>query len=67
MLTGSLPFEGKSLTAKITADTHPPCLIWCGWGRMSRMLLADLIQHMLAKDPQQAPSVRLWAASSKGF
>jgi len=63
LVSGSLPFEGKSLTAKITAIlTQPvPDLAQLAPGLPDGLL--DLVYRMLEKDRQQRiPSVRLVGA-----
>jgi len=63
MLTGRLPFEGKSLTAKITAILTQPIPDLTQHAPDVPDALADLVYRMLQKDPQQRiPSVRLVGA-----
>ena len=63
MLTGSLPFEGKSLTARITAILTQPVPDLAQIAPEIPDALADLVYRMLEKDPRQRlPSVRLVGA-----
>jgi predicted ATPase len=63
MLTGQLPFGGKSLTAKITAILTQPVPDLTQSAPDTPDALADLIYRTLEKDPQQRiPSVRLVGA-----
>jgi predicted Ser/Thr protein kinase len=63
MVAGRLPFEGKSLTAKITAILTQPVPDLVEFSPDRPDALADLIYRMLEKDPwQRIPSVRLVGA-----
>jgi serine/threonine protein kinase len=63
MLTGHLPFEGKSITAKLTAILTQPVPDLAQLVPDVPDALADLVYRMLEKDPQQRiPSVRLVGA-----
>jgi non-specific serine/threonine protein kinase len=63
MLSGKLPFEGKSMTAKITAILHQPVPDLNQLAPNVSDALIDLIYRMLEKDRlQRVPSVRLVGA-----
>jgi tetratricopeptide (TPR) repeat protein len=63
MLVGKLPFEGKSMTAKITAILHQPTPDLSKLGPEIPNALVDLIYRMLEKDPlRRIPSVRMVGA-----
>jgi tetratricopeptide (TPR) repeat protein len=68
MLTGSLPFEGKSLTAKITAILTQPVPDLVRLVPEVPDALAGLVRQMLEKDPRQrVPSVRLVGSELEGI
>ena len=68
MLSGKLPFEGKSMTAKITAILHQPVPDLTKFAPEIPNALIDLIYRMLEKDHhQRIPSVRLVAADLEGI
>ena len=63
MLSGKLPFEGKSMTAKLTAILHQPIPDLNQLAPNAPDALVDLIYRMLEKDSlQRIPSVRLVGA-----
>ena len=63
MLSGKLPFEGKSLTAKITSILNQPVPDLTQLVPNTPEILVGLIYRMLEKDPRQRiPSVRLVGA-----
>src|SRR5512139_548605 len=63
MLSGKMPFEGKSLTAKITSILTQPVPDLAQLAPNTPDVLVDLIFRMLEKDRQQRiPSVRLVGA-----
>jgi tetratricopeptide (TPR) repeat protein/predicted Ser/Thr protein kinase len=68
MLAGERPFQGKSLTAKITAILTQPVPDLAGLAPDTPVALANLIYRMLEKDPQQrVQSVRLVGAELEGI
>jgi len=68
MLSGKLPFEGKSLTAKITAILNQPLPDLIRLAPDTPDVLVDLICRMLEKDSRQRiPSIRLVAAELEGI
>src|SRR5512136_762655 len=63
MLSGRLPFEGNSLTARLTAILTQPIPDLAQLAPDTPGALIDLVYRMLDKDPQQRiPSVRLVGA-----
>jgi tetratricopeptide (TPR) repeat protein len=68
MLSGKLPFKGKSLTAKITAIVNQPLPDLSQLAPKTPDTLVDLVYRMLEKDPQQRiPSVRLVGTELEGI